>query len=206
MSGSSAVRKIETAIADEEAPAEEGGRSELPAAGRRSRRKRQVRARTVAIKQMRKDELRLGAQLFPPQPHWRPQTHGECRGLERPCPFVGCKHHLYLDVSPRGGIKFNFPDLEVWQLEETCALDVAERPGGVTLEEVGAIMNLTRERIRQLEAIGLKRLEDAGLLELLDERRIAAKVGEAQCRRSRRVDEGDGEAALRRVAGGESSD
>jgi len=206
MSGSSAVRRIETVVADADAPAEEGVRTELPAGGRRSRRKRQVRARTVAIKQMRKDELRLGAQLFPPQPHWRPQTRGECRCLERPCPFVGCKHHLYLDVSPRGGIKFNFPDLEVWELEETCALDVAERPGGVTLEEVGTIMNLTRERIRQLEAIGLKRLEDAGLLELLDERRIAAQAGEVRRRRSRCVDEDDGGPALSRAAGDKSSD
>jgi len=58
---------------------------------------------------------------------------------------------LYLDVNERtGSIKLNFPDLEVWELPETCALDIADR-GGITLEEVGEIMNLTRERIRQLE-------------------------------------------------------
>ena len=78
---------------------------------------------------------------------------------ERPCPFVSCKHHLYLDVSARtGAIKLNFPDLEVWEMTETCALDVADR-GGTTLEEVGAIMNLTRERIRQVEVKGLAKLE-----------------------------------------------
>ena len=49
-----------------------------------------------------------------------------------------------------GAIKLNFPDLEVWEMNETCALDVADR-GGTTLEDVGAIMNLTRERIRQVE-------------------------------------------------------
>jgi len=76
----------------------------------------------------------------------------------RPCPFVSCKHHLYLDVSARtGAIKLNFPDLEVWEMTETCALDVADR-GGTTLEEVGAIMNLTRERIRQVEVKGLAKL------------------------------------------------
>ena len=69
-------------------------------------------------------------------------------GGERPCPFVSCKHHLYLDVSPRAGaIKLNFPDLEVWEMNETCALDIADR-GGTTLEDVGAIMNLTRESVR----------------------------------------------------------
>ncbi len=79
-------------------------------------------------------------------------------GGERPCPFVSCKHHLYLDVSARtGAIKLNFPDLEVWEMTETCALDVADR-GGTTLEEVGAIMNLTRERIRQVEVKGLAKL------------------------------------------------
>ena len=67
---------------------------------------------------------------------------------------MACKYHLYLDVNPEtGSIKMNFPDLEPWELEETCALDIAER-GGVTLEEVGAILNLTRERVRQVEVSG----------------------------------------------------
>ncbi len=43
-------------------------------------------------------------------------------------------------------------------MTETCALDVSDR-GGTTLEEVGAIMNLTRERIRQVEVKGLAKLE-----------------------------------------------
>ena len=71
---------------------------------------------------------------------------------------MSCKHHLYLDVNPRTGtIKLNFPDLEPWELEHTCALDVAD-DGGHTLEEVGDITNLTRERIRQLELRGLLEL------------------------------------------------
>ena len=79
--------------------------------------------------------------------------------MPRPCPFVSCKHHLFLDVSARtGAIKLNFPDLDVWDMKETCALDVADR-GGTTLEDVGAIMNLTRERIRQVEVKGLAKLE-----------------------------------------------
>lgn len=70
---------------------------------------------------------------------------------ERPCPFVSCKYHLYLDVNPEtGSLKINFPEREPWELSETCALDVADR-AGMTLEEVGQILNLTRERIRQIE-------------------------------------------------------
>ncbi|MCB9536384.1 MAG: hypothetical protein H6704_08970 [Myxococcales bacterium] len=55
-------------------------------------------------------------------------------------------------------------------MQETCALDVAER-GGITLEEVGEILNLTRERIRQVEVKGLQKLrdtaEDIGLQDFL---------------------------------------
>ncbi|MBQ4333895.1 MAG: hypothetical protein IJC63_00860, partial [Myxococcaceae bacterium] len=89
-----------------------------------------------------------------------------CAASARPCLFISCKHHLYLDVNPEtGSIKLNFPDKEVWELEETCALDVADK-GGITLEEVGAIMNLTRERIRQVETRGLLKLREAAEEEL----------------------------------------
>ncbi|HEX8792739.1 MAG TPA: sigma factor-like helix-turn-helix DNA-binding protein [Polyangiaceae bacterium] len=126
---------------------------------RRSRRKRAIRAKTISVKRMTKRELELGRLLYPEvNDIERPRTRTECSDAPRPCPFVSCKHHLYLDVSARtGAIKLNFPDLEVWEMNETCALDVADR-GGTTLEEVGAIMNLTRERIRQVEVKGLAKL------------------------------------------------
>ncbi len=127
---------------------------------RRSRRKRAVRARTISIKRMTKREIELGRVLYPDvEGVEQPKTREECIGGMRPCAFVSCKHHLYLDVSARtGAIKLNFPDLEVWEMNETCALDVADR-AGATLEEVGAIMNLTRERIRQVEVKALAKLE-----------------------------------------------
>jgi hypothetical protein len=63
-----------------------------------------------------------------------------------------------VDANPRtGSVKMNFPDKELWELGDTCALDVADR-GGITLEEVGVIMDLTRERVRQLETRGLTKL------------------------------------------------
>lgn len=128
---------------------------------RRSRRDR-PRARTIAPRRLTKDELRVAEDLAGMMDYPRPQGRGECKDGPRPCPFVGCRHHLYLDVNPdTGSIKVNFPHLEVWELKETCALDVADR-GGVTLEEVGEIMNLTRERIRQVEVRGLIKLKMAG--------------------------------------------
>ncbi len=126
---------------------------------RRSRRKRDVRARTISVKRMTKRELEIGRLLYPETDYWKPRARAECAEGPRPCPFVSCKHHLYIDVSPRtGAIKLNFPDLEVWDMGESCALDVADR-GGTTLEDVGAIMNLTRERIRQVEVKALAKLE-----------------------------------------------
>lgn len=53
----------------------------------------------------------------------------------------------------------SFPDKEPWDLAETCALDVADA-GGTTLELVGRLMNLTRERIRQVEMRGLLQLKE----------------------------------------------
>lgn len=142
-------------LKEAEQQAREGGRSR-----RSTRRKRPVRARTIPIKKMTKEQMRLGRLLYPPEEIYeRPLTRADCKTGERPCPFVSCKYHLYLDVNPEtGSIKLNFPDIEVWEMAETCALDVAQR-GGVTLEEVGEIMNLTRERIRQLEMSGLLKLQ-----------------------------------------------
>jgi hypothetical protein len=126
---------------------------------RRSRRKRAVRARTISVKRMTKRELEIGRLLYPETGYEKPRLREDCIDGPRPCPFVACKHHLFIDVSPRtGAIKLNFPDLEVWDMGESCALDVADR-GGTTLEDVGAIMNLTRERIRQVEVKALAKLE-----------------------------------------------
>lgn len=87
----------------------------------------------------------------------RPATRADCEAGERPCPFLSCRYHLYLDITPAGGITLNFPDLELHEMAETCALDVADRQG-ITLEHVGSLMNLTRERIRQIEVKAAARL------------------------------------------------
>jgi hypothetical protein len=92
----------------------------------------------------------------------RPQTRGDCVDGPRPCPWVGCRYSLFLDVTKAGSLKLNFPadSLDglvdnLMALEHSCVLDVAGgKTGdgdGVTLEDVGAMMNVTRERIRQME-------------------------------------------------------
>jgi DNA-directed RNA polymerase sigma subunit (sigma70/sigma32) len=61
-------------------------------------------------------------------------------------------------------------------MEQTCALDVASR-GGVTLEEVGDILNLTRERIRQVEVMGLEKLRETEFAVDLDGKDIREEFG-----------------------------
>jgi len=143
------------ALAIEQQPDDEGQPKKR---GRRKRRSRQ-RARTISIRRLSKAELNRGRLLYPETDYWKPRARQDCVDMERPCPYVSCKYHLYIDVHPvRGSIKINFPDLEVWEMTETCALDIADR-GGITLEEVGEIMNLTRERVRQVETAGLAKLQ-----------------------------------------------
>lgn len=115
------------------------------------------RGRTLPVRHLRLD-VEYERRSWPEDAHPRPQTRVECAEGDRPCPYVSCRHHLYLDVSPRtGAIKLNFPDLEIGDMPETCVLDIAEH-GGATLEEVGAFMNLTRERARQIETSALHQL------------------------------------------------
>lgn len=88
--------------------------------------------------------------------HRRPRTRAGCPA-SRPCPFVGCRHHLALDVLRSGALAWTYPGESLSELRETCSLDVAER-GGLALEEVGELVGgLTRERIRQIEGVALAR-------------------------------------------------
>lgn len=120
-----------------------------------------VGSKTIAPSRLTRHEKRLGMLLAAPTDIERPIIRGDCEDDPgRPCPWVSCSHHLYLDVNPEtGAIKLNFPHLEVWEMSETCSLDVADR-GGVILEEVGRIINLTRERVRQVEVGGLDKIRD----------------------------------------------
>jgi hypothetical protein len=115
--------------------------------------------RIIARRYLRKEvHEEARSSVYPTDRGERPTVRSQCAGGERPCPWVSCRYHLYLSVNPESGaITINFPNQEPWDLKETCALDVAER-GGITLEEVGELMNLTRERVRQLEVKGLRLL------------------------------------------------
>lgn len=109
--------------------------------------------RALKLEQLGPEELGLITVL-----EARPRTRADCVDGPRPCVFLSCRYNLYLDVDEQNGsIKLNFPELELHELADTCALDVAEQHG-ITLEDVGHLMNLTRERIRQVEEQACARL------------------------------------------------
>lgn len=90
----------------------------------------------------------------------RPVNRSECQDAPRPCPWISCRHHLYLEVNQEtGALKINFPEVkeDVSKLDQSCSLDVADQ-GGLTLKQVGDVLGLTRERIRQLEVTAMKKL------------------------------------------------
>ena len=108
----------------------------------------------------------------------RPRTRGDCepgKGI-RPCPWASCRHHLHLDALESGSLKLRDMttlSLNAWGADveafidaaaesvtsygESCVLDIADR-GDATLEEVARHFQITRERIRQIEAKGMKNL------------------------------------------------
>jgi hypothetical protein len=128
----------------------------------------------------------------------RPLTRADCAGRPRPCPWVGCRFHLGIDVRETGTLTLHagrtteviehsdgrerareltrrvagLPEHEpVTRADRaidafvealaaaplTCTLDVADQ-GGVTLEQVGDLLHITRERVRQIETLALRKL------------------------------------------------
>jgi len=130
---------------------------------RASRRARIVRPRTENIHRISRRRLTLLGMDAPVEDVERPRTRGDCEAVPRPCPFVGCRHSLYLEVNPtNGSIKHRFPDLDPDEMPpgRSCVLDVADR-GPATLQEVGDSMNMVRERVRQIQTEAAAKIADA---------------------------------------------
>lgn len=108
-------------------------------------------------------------QLFP-----RPQTRAGCVDGPRPCPHVTCRHHMLTEVSDIGQAIFHvgqrgYVDPEIildvlMTMPQSCALDVADeaelRGVEVTLEAIKEFMQLSRERIRQVEGDALRKVRE----------------------------------------------
>ena len=156
---------------DDDAPQPEVARirRKVRSAGRDGR----VRSKTIAPKRLTRDEKRLSELLVYPEDVDRPQSRQECSQMQRPCPFVSCSHHLYLDVNPEtGAIKLNFPHLEVWEMAETCSLDVVRVDEQLREPALVAREALGRDRLRPHAAVAARRADLAADARDLGLRRV----------------------------------
>lgn len=127
----------------------------------------------------------------------RPRHRSQCIDGPRPCPWVSCRYHLGLEVTPDGKLVVRV-GAELEDMIETCALDAAltvdatdgaghgmlplrrpeeEAEGGPSVGSLGWVglrMGVTKEYARQIEEIALEKLRktEAG-------RRLAAELATA---------------------------
>jgi hypothetical protein len=123
----------------------------------------------------------------------RPRRRGDCTagpGVARPCPFVGCRHHMALTIDlERGSIKENFPELRIMaepdgdglvlleQMFGTCSLDICDKHDDGTsgtaglLELYHAAMNggplgltpgMTLKEVADAINLGIERVRQLG--------------------------------------------
>ena len=97
----------------------------------------------------------------------RPCTRADCVHGPRPCPWIGCRYHLFDEIAPRLlrvprdtlGLEPDERLLNVlFGMEYSCSLDWAQK-GPNTLDNIGKMFGVTRERIRQIQDMGLKKLK-----------------------------------------------
>jgi Sigma-70, region 4 len=83
----------------------------------------------------------------------RPKIREDCKKVPRPCPYASCRFNTFLDIHPSSGklkiLHDNCEDPSDLKVD-SCVLDIVEKHGALTLEEIGTVMNITRERVRQI--------------------------------------------------------
>lgn len=95
----------------------------------------------------------------------RPRTRGDCADGPRPCPWVGCRHHLYLEIDRRGRpVTHHHVDPEdLDRLVDTCSLDVADRVSAtgeqLDHESVAIRIGLSKQRSQQIEERTLRDID-----------------------------------------------
>ena len=102
-------------------------------------------------------------QAPPPPIVGRPRTRGDCIDGPRPCPYLGCRHNLLLDVQRNGGLRYRDGVGQAYDPDDprdSCALDAAER-GGMHLGQIGEALSCTDERVRQEEEVAMAKFRAA---------------------------------------------
>jgi len=85
----------------------------------------------------------------------KPKNRLQCVNSERPCVFVSCRYNMFLDVTNK---RIKYYSQDPTEMEHSCALDLADECGGMRLEEIAACLNLSRERVRQIQDNALRKI------------------------------------------------
>ena len=81
----------------------------------------------------------------------RPKTRGDCKDAARPCPFVGCRHHLATSVDVYGTLHVHH-DVERLDLAPaTCSLDVADDGIERDQHRVAFYMGVANDTVNRIE-------------------------------------------------------
>lgn len=132
--------------------------------GTRKPSKRSIRETDRLIRKLRRagaydDKPKFGVSMFP----------DACPPSREPCPFVSCRHHLYLEVDEEtGAVKINFPGRDPDEIGETCSLRVANEGSapdgnqgeGHTHKEIGLRLNLVPEVVRTILIPAMQHLNE----------------------------------------------
>ena len=91
----------------------------------------------------------------------KPRRRGDCENGARPCPWVSCRHHLFLDVTRDGEVVENFPGKDVDEIDFTCSLDIADTVEGhrapLPLSVLASIMGTSRSSVTAVEVNAMKK-------------------------------------------------
>jgi hypothetical protein len=113
----------------------------------------------------------------------RPKTRAECNAVPRPCPYVGCRYNLYLDVDELGRIIIPDADTPIEERRYSCALDVVEdNPDGIGVVRLATLTGHAREELKRIEVRG----RDAMAVDAVLAEAHGRGPDEAEARRARR--------------------
>lgn len=96
-----------------------------------------------------------------------PKTRAECCSGPRPCPYVSCRYHLWLqEAESRPGrrhAKGGAPTSAIRpSTMASCALDVADTGEQLTFGELGVLFGISDEAVRKVFEKAQQKLEDLG--------------------------------------------
>ena len=96
----------------------------------------------------------------------KPTCRSECSGVPRPCPFVTCRYNLFLDVTERGEIRYNYAGTEPGEMDPkaSCALDVVDSfdysKGPLPQERLAELVGCSRDTVTSVIQKALATLQE----------------------------------------------